>query len=450
MKTSPRFADYWREIKTSIRLALPFTVNQVLILANVTVDSIMAGSDSTLTLAAISQGVAMWDLVILFMLGLLLPISAKIAKLDSASNAEALQATFWNMVYFAMLLGAVAVGMLYFSYQLLPFIGIKPAIIPDTKSYLQTIAVGAFLLIAIYFPFKLWNESILNLRIIVAILSLSVPVNIIGNYMFIHGLFGLPKMGATGIALASVIGLSVSCGLAAWYMLSAPKIKRYHLFDHISKPDWQYFKAFFRLGLPSSFAMIFEVGAFTFVIFLAGRIGVETSAATQVAFNYMSNMFMIPLGISLALSMRIARAKGKGDTQKVRDIGISGASFISLIALLSMTILLVFDEAIAGLYSDDPQLIALSSTLLFVIALLQIPDGLLIFCSCALRGLENTKIPMLLGFLGYWGVAIPLGLLLTFYFALGIQGMLIGIVVGTTLSASLGLVKFFQHAARSD
>lgn len=434
---------YLHETRQTLWLGLPFIANQLLQISVATIDSIMAGADSELTLAAVAQGAALWTTIQLILIGIAMPLTPMIARAFTQKNHEQLRELFHQGVWLSFLLGILGVVLTWLSPLLLHLAGVDSQIIPPATNYLWVIALS-MPFFALYLPVRFFNEGIANPKIVMYITALSIPINIAGNYIFLNGLFGLPKMGASGIALSSVLSISFICGLGWWVIKRQKELAQYGLFEAFSRPIRQTMYRLIRIGTPNAVALLMEAGMFACVALLSGRLGVTEAAANQIAFSYISITFMIPLGLGLALMTRIGMATGNNDREKARIIGVSGILLGGVFMLLSVILILFFGEAIARLYSTNETVIEVALGLLALAAIFQIPDGIQVCGSGALRGLEETKAPMQYAIVGYWVLAIPLAITLAFYWQLSARGLWMGLLIGLSVTAVLCTRKFLQ------
>lgn len=437
---------YRREIGKTALLALPFIANQLLQMSVVTIDSIMAGADGELTLAAVAQGVILWDLVVIVTIGVMMPMSAMIAKAHAARHRRQINTLMKQALWLAALLAVFGVLFMWFVPQLMVWIGVEPSIIAPASDYLR-ITAWTLPFIAFYLPIRFLNEGIGNPKIVMYITASSLPINIIGNYLLLNGVWGLPKMGASGIAIATLVAEIYIC-VAGWYYLShSKKLRAYRLNIRLIKPDVVVLKHYLRIGLPNAVTMLMEIGMFACVVLLSGRLGVVAAAANQIVFNYTANVFMIPLGISMALTTRVGRAVGEGDWQAVKTIGRSGIVFGAMVMCVAMVTILSVRSTFVRLYGVDDTVAQLAAGALILAAVSQIFDGVQVCAAGALRGLEDTRSPMRYAMLGYWGLAMPIGILAAFAFGMGIYGLWMGLIVGLVITAGLCARRFWCAVA---
>ncbi len=435
---------YISETKQTLWLSLPFIANQILQMSVITIDSVMAGADGTLTLAAVSQGVGLWDFVALGIIGVLAPLTALIANAYARQDNDAVRHLFQQAVWLMLPLGMVGFMMMWWVMpSALHWFGVDGAIIPPAQTYL-TITAATLPLLALFLPVRFVIEGIGKPSVMMFITISSIPINIIGNYVLLNGLWGFPKMGVAGIAIATLASQIYLCAISWWFVLRSQLLQPLNLLKDFSAPVRATLSRFMQLGIPSAVALLMEVGLFTLVILLAGRLGVDVAAANQIAFNYSANTFMIPLGMSMALSIRVGAAMGNNDMQQVRRIGISGIAMGAAIMLISAIIILLYGEYIATAYSDDAHIIALAIQLLVLVGVFQLFDGIQVCAAGVLRGMENTHSTMIYATIGYWVLGATLAVVLAFVFDYGAVGLWWGLVVGLATTAVLATRKFYQ------
>ncbi len=440
--------DYWRESRQILWLAFPFIINQILQMSVLTVDSLMAGADSELTLAAVAQGTILWHVVMLGIIGLLMPMTALIAKSYARNDKHQLRELFQQAVWLALPLGLLGFALMWVVPSLMHLIGVDAQIIPPATDYLR-IAAFTIPLLTLFLPVRFLVEGMGRPAVMMWLTATSVPINIMGNYIFLNGLLGLPKMGAAGVALATLLAEIYLFGAAWWYVSKSATMQPLAMLSGFSRPLRLVIVRYIRLGVPSAVALLMEVSLFAAVMLLSGRFGVSVTAASQIAFNYISNTYMIPLGISMALATRIGMAIGEDDLSKARRIGISGMALGAGFMLLSVITIMLFGREIAMLYNDETVVIQTAVSLLMVAGVFQIFDGVQVCSAGALRGLEETQAPMRYAAIGYWLLAMPAAVLLAFAFGLGAPGLWWGLLIGLSVTAVLGARKFLQLTANS-
>lgn len=437
---------YFHEAKITFKLAIPFAANLILQMSIATIDSIMAGLDSDLTLAAVAQGVVLWNLVVLIVSGLFSPLTALVANAYARGEKNTLAQLFQQAIWLTFPVGLLAFLLMLLMPQVLVLLQVDASIIPQARHYLQ---ITAFTLpiITLWLPIRYMSEGIGKASAVACITASTIPINIIGNYIFLNGLFGLPKMGAAGIGLASLLANLYLLVVYVLYLRYHKNFRHLFLLRRAYPPDRPIIWRLLYLGFPSAMAMLLEAGMFSTVVLLSGKLGITVAAANQIAFNYISNTFMIPLGISMALATRIGHALGKNAFYQARVIGISGIFLGAFFMFFSVLSILFFGKHIATYYTHNQAVIEVAYSILILAGFFQIFDGVQVCAGGALRGLLDTKSPMYYAAIGYWLLAVPSAVILTFGFGFGARGLWIGLMVGLSVTAVLCTRKFLQKTA---
>ena len=270
-----------------------------------------------------------------------------------------------------------------------------------------------------------------------------LPLNVFGNYLFMYGNFGFPEMNASGAALATGLAQMVGCFALLAYTLWTPKYRDYDLRKRMTPPDWSHILLTLKLGIPIAIAMGMEAGLFTATALLMGRFGVEAAAGHQIAINLASLTFMIPLGVSMALTVRVGQAIGAGQFLQAKQRGALGVLLCGGITTISALCFWLFGSWLAGLYTHDQAVIVIASQLLVMAALFQIVDGLQVGAVGVLRGYKDTKVPMLIAVFCYWGIGMGTAVWFGIYGTMGPAGLWLGLVTGLFTAAVILNIRFY-------
>ncbi|WP_428610042.1 MATE family efflux transporter [Sedimenticola sp.] len=439
----PRWLILWRrEAAPTLSLAAPLVVAQLLQVGMGFIDTVMAGRISASVLAAVGLGASLWGLMLLGCIGATLAISPLVAHLNGAGDDGAIAAEFHQGLWVAILVGVAAVPITYGMAAALPSLAIDPEIAPLAGDYLRVSAWGMPGL-CLYLAPRYLNEGLSNTKPVMLIQLLLLPLNIFGNYLFMFGGFGFPVMGAAGAALSTAIGLWVGAVMMFLYLVRGRRFRHLSLFAALSGPRPKEIARILKLGLPIAVSIIMEVGMFSAVAILMGSLGKVEMAAHQIALNYAAMMFMLPLSISQAVTIRVGHAAGAGDMVLAVIRGRVGVVMAGAIMALSATLLLLFPELIVGLYTNDAAVAKMAMTLLFAAALFQFSDGLQVSASGALRGLKDTAVPMFITMFAYWAVGFPAAWVIGIEWGVGPQGLWGGLAVGLTTAALLLNLRFY-------
>ncbi|AOW14564.1 hypothetical protein LPB72_05815 [Hydrogenophaga crassostreae] len=440
---NPSIAEARKELRAIAIIALPIIVAQLLQMGMGVADTLMAGRINALALSAVALGAAMWFFVVIAGLGLMLALTPIISHHVGANNHPLIREELRQGVWMALGLSVFQMLSLLAMSLLMPWLGIAPEIVTETRQYLVWIA-WSLPLTCLYLVPRFLNESMGHTMPMLWTQLLMLPVNVLGNYLLMFGNFGFPEMGASGAALST--GVAQTCGCLALYVytLRAPRYAKYHLRQRITRPDWAHIATLVRLGIPISISMAMEAGLFTATALLMGRFGVATVAGHQIAINIASITFMIPLGISIALTVRVSQALGAGEPLTARYRGRLGIALCTAFMMVSALFMALFGEQLAGLYTPNANVIALAAQFLVYAAVFQVVDGMQVGAMGVLRGYKDTKVPMLVTVFGYWVVGMGLSLTLGVFGPMGPAGLWAGLVGGLAVAAVILNVRFWR------
>jgi MATE family multidrug resistance protein len=274
-----------------------------------------------------------------------------------------------------------------------------------------------------------------------------VAVNALGNYTLMFGHFGFPRMELRGAGISTTIVNSVMCLLIMLYTLRHRRYRRYHLLGRFWRPDWVKFREIWRVGGPIGFMLMTEVGLFAAAALLMGLLGTDELAAHAIALQCAAIAFMIPMGLSQATTVRVGMAFGQQNRLAIHKAGwvslLLGTGFMCITCLLFWLI----PEQLIGLFLDpsqetNRQPFRLAIAFLGVAALFQLADGAQVVAAAALRGLNDTKIPMFVALIGYWGCGFPVAYYCGFVLGLGGEGVWYGLAAGLACVAVILCTRF--------
>jgi MATE family multidrug resistance protein len=257
-------------------------------------------------------------------------------------------------------------------------------------------------------------------------------------------------MGAVGCGWATALVSWLSAGLMLLYAFRHPRFRELGLHNRLEVPSIEQIWRLVRLGIPMALTIVMETGLFTAVSLLMGTLGAVAVAAHQIALNYASLMFMVPLGLGMAITVRVGQAAGAGHSGAARRAGFIGMAMSVGAMVVSAVVMLVIPEQIVGLYTDEKDLLGLAVQLLFAAALFQVSDGLQVSALGALRGLKDVTAPLAITFLSYWVVGLPLGYGLGIVWDQGPFGLWAGLIAGLSLAAVLLSLRFHRLTRRLD
>lgn len=451
MTPSPLFSRWKREAKQLFQLSLPILIGQLAITGMGVTDTIMAGNYRATDLAAIAIGQSFWLPTFIFFVGFFNATTTLIAHHHGAKNTEKISRLFLQSLIWAILFIPLGVLFLTNSDQLISLLKLEEALFVICRDYLFALAFG-FPAAIIFLSIRGLSEGMGETRPIMLIQLIIFLCNIPLNYGLIYGKWGLPTMGGVGCGVATALVLWLQC-LCGFILLNKhPLLKSLLVFQQTLRPHKETLLKLWRLGLPIAFTFLAEVLLFSVIALIIVPLGAEVIAGHQIALSVSAITFMLPLSMGMAITIRIGQKLG-GKQQKQANIAfIVGLSVMLATALLSMTAIFSLRALLATAYSNDPVVINIASGLLFFTAIYQIPDAIQIGMTSALRGYQDTRIPLTIVLIAYWVISVPVGWSLCFgkwgNEPYGAAGMWLGLVVGLSCAAVFQGLRFWRVSQR--
>ncbi|MEE4638011.1 MAG: MATE family efflux transporter [Wenzhouxiangella sp.] len=435
------------EVRRTLVLAAPLVIGQLTNFGMNFVDTVMAGRIGKVDLGAIAVGSSIWAAGFLFTLGVLLAVSATVSQLDGAGRPSQAGEFTRQALWLALVLAAGLILLALSAGRVMNALEVEPAVAELAMGYLRAIAWGAPALV-LMLTLRFFSEGIGHTRPTMYVGVLGIACNIPLNWMLMFGNLGFPALGAVGAGWATAIVLWLQLFLMIIWIAWRPQYRPFDVFGRFSAPNLREIRALLKVGLPIGFMVLMEGGLFAASALLVGILGALPVAAHQVAMNYTGLVFMVPLGLAGAITVRVGNAIGRGDPAAARRAGLVGIGIALVFAVCSASVILLFPEAIVRLYTTDPEVIVLAASLLLYAAIFQISDGLQVAAAGALRGLKDTRIPMLYSVFAYWMVGMSVGWWLTFRAEWGPAGMWVGILTGLTVAAVLLSARYWRLSGR--
>ncbi len=429
-----------QEFVAQLTLALPILGGQLAQTANGFVDTLMAGRVSANDLAAVAVGASIWVPLYLFMTGVLMSATPILSRHLGGEAYHRINPLAQQGIWLAMGLGVLSALILRSIAPVLVWMEVDPAIRPMVSGYLDALSwgmPGAALMLAM----RSYTEAMNHTRPVLLFSVIGLLINIPSNYVLIYGKLGLPAMGGVGCGWATSLVMWSMALMMLFYTHRHPVYQHAPLNlcqRHFEIPSLGYM---LRLGLPVGLTIFFEVSIFAIIALLIGSLGAQIVASHQIALNFTSLIFMIPLSFAIAATVRVGHARGRHDFTRLRH-AVQVAHMITLVVGVVASLALVLARHwIPHIYTDNRDVIELASYLLLFAALYQISDALQVCANGCLRGFEDTGWPMVMTLFAYWGVGLPLGYVLgltsLIVEPMGPAGFWIGLVAGLTTAAIL-------------
>ncbi|SMG24740.1 MATE family efflux transporter [Paracoccus sp. J56] len=448
------FVRYIPHLRATLALGLPLVGSHLARMAIHVADTVMMGWYGVTELAALVIAVSFFNILFFlgmgFGIGVMGLIATAIARGDEVEVRRSARMALWLSVIYAVLV----LPAMWYSGPILLAVGQKPDVAQLAQDYLRIEGVG---LIAVLCQLTLnsYLAAMERTQVVLWITLAGLPVVIFLNWVLIFGNMGMPEMGVRGAAIAAVVvqyvGLLAIAAYAAWL----PVARKYRLFQRFWRPDRTEMRAVFLLGLPIGLTMVAEGGLFVGSNVMMGWIGTRELAAHGIALQLASLTFMLHLGMSNAATVRVGQAKGRGDALGMRDAGITVTVVSAVIAVLAVAAFELFPRQLVGLYLDathaeTPAIIEIAAALLFYAGLFQLTDAMQVIGLGLLRGVQDTRVPMVIAAVSYWLVGIPVAYGLAFIAGIGPAGLWLGLVAGLTCAAVLLMRRFWRGLARGD
>jgi MATE family multidrug resistance protein len=441
MSKENRTDSFVSQLRALALLAGPLVANNLAIAGMGFADTVMAGRLGTTDLAAVALGSNLWMVAFLFGLGVLMAMSPTAAQSFGAGKSRDVGIYTRQCLWLSQALALISMFALSRSEWLLFAVGVDRSVIPLTVGYLDAISWGLPAMYA-YLSLRFMSEGIGWTRPIAYVAVLALLANVFLNWVFMFGKLGFPAWGAIGCGASSAVTMWIMLATMTRYVSRHSRYRSFALLERFDPPNWRRLRELLALGLPITASVLSEVGLFSAVGLMMGTLGATVVAAHQIAINYSGVMFMVPLAIHSALTIRVAHAVGRGEVIGARRTGFLGIATCGAVMLFSAVTMLIFREHIASFYSQDAVVGSLAISLLGMAMFFQVSDGLQVGAAGALRGYKDTRVPMLLNFGSYWLVAFPLAWYLGIVAKLGPKAIWIAIIVGLTMTAVLLNARF--------
>ena len=433
-----------------MHLGAPIILSQVAQVVMGLLDTVMSGHAGAFEQAVVGLGVALWIPVFIGLMSVVQAVSPLIAHHFGAGDHDAVAHDAREGIWLALYTGLLPLLLVPLAPGLLVAFRIDPALAQRTGVFLWGIGFGLPAAL-VYRSLAFYSSSINQTRPVMVLAFVGLAVNAFLNWVLIYGHLGAPAMGGAGCGWATGIGMWVSLATLAAWTAWAPVYKPFYVWHGWRLPTWAAQKRLLKLGLPMGGAGIAEVAAFCSIAVLVGRFGDVQIAAHQVALNSSALVFMFPMGISAAITVRVGHALGAGDARAARHVAWSGIGVGLIFATFAIAPIILARHEVAALYSSDPAVQALAANLLLFAAFWQLFDATQVTAIGGLRGYKVTVLPMLLMLAAFWGLGVPTGVWLGWYGAPGsgplqVYGFWVGLVIGL-VTVSIGLAVGLRHVA---
>ncbi len=443
--------SYRKQIKPEasllVKIGLPVILAQLLQMSMSFVDTVMAGRLSPEDLAAVAVGSSLMLPLAVLCMGTMMAVTPIVAQNVGGRKLKQIGKNARQVFWLSQILALPSFFILRNLDIAMVAIGVTDEIIPIAIGYLKAISWGIFPFYA-YAALRYFSEGLSVTRPAMFIALIGLFVNIPANYVLMFGKLGFPQLGAIGTGYASAIVFVVMfIGMLIFTYRFEP-YHRFGIFERFRLPEKRYLKELLGIGVPIGVSSTMEVTMFAAVSLMVSTISTLAIAAHQVAINFAAMMFMIPFGLSVAISARVGNSIGRKRPDEARFRGFVGVVVCCCVMAVTAVIIFLFPRQIASIYTNEVAVIDIAVQLLFMAAIFQLSDGLQVAGFGALRGLKDTTVPMIVNLIAYWLIGIPVAWYLGFRAGYGAPGLWIGLIAGLTVAGILHNVRFFKKTGK--
>lgn len=416
-------------------ILLPILITQLTIFLMGFFDTVMSGNYRSDDLAGVAIGSSLWIPLSTGLNGILLAITPIVAQLIGGNKREKIAYYLVQGIYLAIFISLIIIGI--------GFLCVSPILhIMELESTVHTVAKGYLLAIAfgvipyfMYTALRAFIDAHGHTRITMVISLLALPINVVLNYILIYGKLGFPQLGGIGAGVATSITYWIIIGITLFFIAKFEPFRSYGIFRSIERISLSAWKEFIKLGLPIGFSIFFETGIFSLVTLLMSPFGKAMVAAHTSALNFASFIYNIPLSFSMALTILIGFEVGARRYRDAKHYSYLGIGISVLIAVFTAIFLAFNRQWIAGIYTNELDVMLIAQQFLVYAIFFQFSDAIATPIQGILRGYKDVNAPFILSFIAFWVIGLPLGYILANYTPLGAFGYWVGLISGLAFGA---------------
>ncbi|MDW0113729.1 MATE family efflux transporter [Sporosarcina saromensis] len=420
---------------TFAKIVIPILITQVALYMMTFFDILMTGRYNTEDLAGVTIGSSFWVPVYTGLSGILMGLTPMIAHYIGAGKKHETRPSVQQGLYVSLVLSIVVFTLVLVA--IIPAIQNMPLEAPVkvvAGHYLQGMSIGLIPLFA-YTVLRSFFDALGATRVSMFIILLSAPINIALNYLLIFGNFGFPELGGAGAGYASGITYWIVLSIAALIAWKRKPFQSYQLFKGWQRVSFAKCLEIIKIGVPIGLSIFVEISIFSVVTLLMSGYTTETISAHQIALNFTSLLYMIPLSISMGATILVGQAVGARKMKTAKQYSFLAVGLAVLFSFISIVILLVFRQPIASLYTTDQTIIELAVHFFVFAAFFQLSDAIQAPIQGSLRGYKDVNMTFIMAIISFWGIGLPVGYFTAMYTELGPFGYWVGLIVGLTIGA---------------
>ena len=444
---------WWQEAWATVTLAMPLTLIVLSHMAMLTTDLVMMGWLGPDTLAAGKLAVHFYNTIEFFAIGVIDAVSPILSQHLGARRYRMVRRTFRQGAWVAVILAVPCTFIIWHTKSILGLLGQDPGLALAGQPYVRFMVLGFLPGLWLLVLSRLLSAH-LRPRATLVVTVVGIGVNALADYALMFGQFGFPRMGLTGAGIATALVTTLMFLTLLTFVLLDRRLRRYRLLGRFWRADWSQISEILRLGLPIGFVHLAEVGMFLAATLLMGLIGTATLAAHAIANQSSAIVYMVPYGLAQAATVRVGRAMGAANAEAVKRAGRTALTLGIGFAILPAMAFWFAGGTIADIFLDRAQFDSKTATdlaisFLAIAAFLHFADCAHRIALGALRGLKDTRGPMLISLAGYWGLGLPLAAVFGVYLGFGGQAIWLSMTLAVSLVGVILVRRFFVRSLQA-
>jgi MATE family multidrug resistance protein len=435
MQQMKQTASMKQKFNQFLIILLPILITQVTMFSMTFFDTVMSGQVSAHDLAGVAIGSSIWSPIGTGLGGIFVALTSIVSQLIGAKRNDEVPHKVIQGVYLAIIIALIVILVGSFTLDpLLSVMNLDASVHQIARTYLIALSFGIPPLF-VYQVLRSFFDALGQTRVSMVIALLSLPINVALNYILIYGKLGLQAFGGVGAGIASALTYWCLALIAMAIVIRYPSFSRYHVFARFYAISLKALQEQLKIGIPIGFSIFFETSIFAAVTLFMSSFNTLTIAAHQGAMNFASMIYMVPLSISMALTILIGFEVGAHRFQDARHYSKIGMGTALTLSLLTAVSLLLFREQVASFYSKDLEVIQLTEQFLIFALFFQFSDAVATPIQGILRGYKDVNVTFFLALVSYWIIALPVGYILAHFTDLGAFGYWVGLILGIAFSA---------------
>ena len=418
-----------------LKIVFPILVTQVFLYLISFFDILMSSRYGSEDLAGVAVGSSLWVPIYTGLAGILLSITPIVAQLVGAKKKDDVRTIVQQGLFFSLALSTLIIILLFIAIDpILQMMTLEPRVEKIARSYVFAMIIGIIPLFA-YTVLRSYMDALGKTRITMIITLLSAPINVFFNYLLIFGKFGFPELGGAGAGYASAITYWMIFLIAVGVAHNVQPFQQYELFKNWTTIQFSKWRDISFIGVPIGLSIFAETSIFSAVTLMMSTYSTAVISAHQIALNFTSLLYMIPLSISIGATVLVGYEVGAKRYKDARTYSWLSVGTAVIISFFSACILFFFREQIATIYTTDDTVIQLTIQFFLFAALFQLSDAIQAPVQGSLRGYKDVNVTFIMAIISYWVIGLPIGYLLAKYTDFGPFGYWIGLIVGLTAGA---------------